>query len=105
MGGVNGKFLRGKNGSVTDAAVPAGSEIYSGDLDARLKKAFLHELCVRPTVGLTEVRRDGKDNAAIAKVITKEFNRCAEVMDQMQFVYHMRTYATACWVSILLHYL
>ena len=66
-----------------------------------MKTAFLHELCARPSAGLTEVRRDGKDNAAIAKVITKEFDRCAEIMDQMELVYHMRTYAVACWVSFV----
>ena len=74
------------------------TSVYSDDLNSRLKGAFLQELCQRPSVGLTEVRRDGKDNAAIGKVIKEEFNRCSEIMDQMEFVYHMRTYATACWV-------
>jgi hypothetical protein len=76
------------------------SSVYSDDLNSRLKGAFLKELCQRPSAGLTEVRRDGKDNAAITKVIEDEFNRCSEMMDQMEFVYHMRTYATACWVRL-----
>lgn len=76
------------------------SSVYSDDLNSRLKGAFLKELCQRPSAGLTEVRRDGKDNAAITKVIEDEFNRCSEMMDQMEFVYHMRTYATACWATM-----
>ena len=95
-----GAKLSKRSGS---ASTPVGnsvgtSSVYSDDLTSRLKVAFLHELCKRPSEGLTEVRRDGKDNAAIAKVITEEYNRCSEVMDQTEFVYHMRTYATACWV-------
>ena len=43
------------------------------DLACRLKKAVLDELCTRPSVGLTEVRRDGKDNDAVTMVITKHF--------------------------------
>ena len=34
------------------------------------RKAFLAELCQRPPTGLTEVRRDAKDNKAVAAVIT-----------------------------------
>ena len=96
-----GAKLSRRNGSVSAPAVTSvgTGDIYSDDLSSRLKAAFLKELISRPSRGLTEVRRDGKDNAAIAKVITKEFDRCAETMDQMEFVYHMRTYATACWVS------
>ena len=77
---------------------PEKTNVYAENLNSRLKSAFLLELCKRPSEGLTEVRRDGKDDAAIAKVITDEANRCSESMDQMEFVYHMRTYATACWV-------
>ena len=95
-----GAKMSKRSGSVS---VPAstnveGSCVYSDDLTSRLKGAFLQELCKRPCAGLTEVRRDGKDNAAIAKVIKKEFDRCSETMDQMEFVYHMKTYATASWV-------
>ena len=74
------------------------TNVYSENLNSRLKFVFLQELCKRPSEGLTEVRRDGKDDAAIEKVITEEANRCSDSMDQMEFVYHMRTYATACWV-------
>ena len=89
-----------RNGSISVPASTSveGSCVYSDDLTSRLKAAFLQELCKRPCAGLTEVRRDGKDNAAIAKVIRKEFDRCSETMDQMEFVYHMKTYATASWV-------
>ena len=88
----------------TAVSVPASnhtgiSSVYSDDLNSRLKDAFLQELCKRPSKGFTEVRRDGKDDAAIKKVIEEEVKRCSE-MDQMEFVYHMRTYATACWVRL-----
>ena len=49
-------------------------------------------------MGMTEVRRDGKDNAAVAKVIKKEFMLKMDVMDQQDFIHHMHTYASACWV-------
>merc|ERR1712038_1343568 len=73
---------------------------YMGDLQDRLKQAFLEELCRRPNIGLTEVRRDGKDNAAVAAVIVKEFNRCSGNMSEADFVYHMRTFSSACWASM-----
>ena len=73
---------------------------YMGDLQDRLKQAFLEELCRRPNIGLTEVRRDGKDNSAIAAVIVKEFNRCSGSMSEADFMYHMRTFSSACWVRI-----
>merc|ERR1719189_2144574 len=69
------------------------------DISSRLKKSFLVTLCRRPTVGLTEVRRDGKDNAALAKVIKKEFMLKMDVMDQQEFIHHMHTYASACWAA------
>ena len=89
-------------------------DIYSEEITQRLNDAFLHELCQRPSVGLTEVRRDGKDDAAVATVIRKEFERSAKVMmgrsggrttllqpymAQNDHVNHMRTFAAACWVS------
>ena len=74
------------------------NDTYTDDLGERLKKAFLDELCKRPSVGLTEVRRDGKDDAAIAQVISKEFHRCVGNMAEAEFMYHMRTFASACWV-------
>ena len=75
---------------------------YMGDLQDRLKQAFLEELCRRPNIGLTEVRRDGKDNAAVAAVIVKEFNRCSGNMSEADFMYHMRTFSSACWVGIII---
>ena len=71
------------------------------DFDVRLKTSSLNELCKRPSTGLTEVRRDGKDNAAIIKVLTKEFNRCHQVLSVPEFVKHMETFARGCWVSFL----
>merc|ERR1711981_1302119 len=65
-----------------------GDDGYMGDLQERLKQAFLEELCRRPNTGLTEVRRDGKDNAAIASVIKKEFERCVDHMGEADFMYH-----------------
>merc|ERR1719384_1045976 len=69
------------------------------DISNRLKKSYLLTLCRRPTVGLTEVRRDGKDNAAVAKVIKKEFMLKMDVMDQQDFINHMHAYASACWAA------
>ena len=69
------------------------------DFDLRLKTAFLNELCQRPSVGLTEVRRDGKDSTAISKVITNEFNRSHQVLSVSECVKHMETFARGCWVS------
>ena len=83
---------------VPTTIAPEITNVYAENLNSRLKSAFLQELCKRPSEGLTEVRRDGKDDAAIAKVITDEANRCSESMDQIEFFYHMRTYTTACWV-------
>ena len=79
------------------------SKDISSRLESRLlrDKKLLRELCKRPNTGLTEVRRDGKDTEAIAKVITKEFNRCINNMSQPDFVNHMHVYAFGCWVSIL----
>jgi len=75
-------------------------DVFSEDLNSRLKKAFLVTLCKRPTVGLTEVRRDGKDNMAVAKVIRKEYIDRMEVMEQPDFIRHMHTYASACWAMM-----
>jgi len=85
------------NAANTDQVKP---DIFSEDLNRRLKKAFLRNLCRRPAVGLTEVRRDGKDTDSVARVITKEFNRCVDSMDQDQFVNHMHTYTAACWATM-----
>ena len=34
----------------------------------------------------------------MAKVIKKEFMLKMDVMDQQEFIHHMHTYASACWV-------
>ena len=73
---------------------------YMSDLQPRLKQAFLEELCRRPNIGMTEVRRDGKDNGAISAVISEEFNRCYGTMNEADFMYHMKTFSSACWVGI-----
>ena len=80
------------------------SKDISSRLESRLlrEKKLLRELCKRPSTGLTEVRRDGKDNDAIAKVITKEFYRCINIMSQQNFVNHMHVYTYGCWVRFLL---
>jgi protein-tyrosine phosphatase len=62
-------------------------------------EAFLQEMCKRPKGGMTEVRRDGKDNAAVAKVIAKESKRCAKTMEKQDFESHMRTFSSACWAT------
>ena len=65
----------------------------------------LEKICERPS-GLTEVRRDGKDNAAVIRVIQEEFKRCEEKkemkMTDLELTSHMRYFASACWVSNLL---
>ena len=65
-------------------------------------KIMLEKLCQRPT-GLTEVRRDGKDNDAIVRVIQLEFKRCEEKgMSGEELCKHMQTFASACWVCCFL---
>jgi len=83
-------------------AVASGSQrdVFSEDITNRLKESFLETLCRRPSVGLTEVRRDGKDNAAIAKVIEKEFFNKMDTMEQAELIIHMHTYASACWAAM-----
>ena len=59
----------------------------------------MDKLCERPR-GLTEVRRDGKDNNAIVRVIKQEVNRCEEGdMPDSELMTHMQSFASACWVS------
>ena len=56
--------------------------------------------CKRPK-GLTEVRRDGKDNDAIIKVIKEEFRQCEEKgLPFEEIRNHMEIFASGCWVSI-----
>ena len=62
---------------------------------------MLEKFCKRP-VGLTEIRRDGKDNDAIINVIKEEYNVCEEKgMTMEEISNHMEVFASACWVSIL----
>ena len=95
------------SGTTSNSTVIISSEgdVFSEDINNRLKKAFLATLCKRPSVGLTEVRRDGKDNIAIAKVIRKEFLHRMEIMEHKEFINHMHTYAAACWVRHIVNYL
>lgn len=44
------------------------------DWSEEFRIQFMKDLCQRPSF-LTEVRRDGKDNAAVTKVIKDEFRR------------------------------
>jgi len=70
-----------------------------GDINQEWKEKFLAELCTRPA-WLTEVRRDGKDTAAVSKVIQKEFDmRSGELTEESRskLVRRMEAYATACW--------
>ena len=62
----------------------------------------LETVCERPS-GLTEVRRDGKDNAAVIRVIREEYSRCKEKkeMSDSELTKHMRNFAAACWVRNL----
>ena len=85
--------------------ISSEGDVFSEDINNRLKKAFLATLCKRPSVGLTEVRRDGKDNIAIAKVIRKEFLHRMDIMEHNEFINHMHTYAAACWVRHIGNYL
>ena len=59
---------------------------------------MLEKLCKRPS-GLTEVRRDGKDDESVIKVIKQEYDKCKEnVMSDQDLGKHMETFAAACWV-------
>ncbi len=66
------------------------------------KQEFSQKLCKRPA-GLTEVRRDGKDDAAVAKVIRAEFRRRLnqeKKLGKKKFVHRMEEYAAACWATM-----
>ena len=71
-------------------------------MGAGWQEAFLKEICQRPQ-NLTEVRRDGKDDEAIAKVITAEFERRAgknKPFGRMRLEKKMRVFASACWKTM-----
>ena len=62
---------------------------------------MLDKICKRPS-GLTEVRRDGKDNEAIGRVIQQEFRRCEESgKSGEELCKHMQSFASACWVCTI----
>ena len=62
---------------------------------------MLYKVCDRPS-GLTEVRRDGKDNDAVARVIQQEFRRCEERgKTGEELCRHMESFASACWVRTI----
>ena len=62
-------------------------------------ETMLSKICERPS-GLTQVRRDGKDNNAVSAVIQQEFKRCEENgKSGEELCKHMQSFASACWVS------
>ena len=59
---------------------------------------MLGKFCERPS-GLTEVRRDGKDDDAIVGVIKEEYQSCKEKgLSDEQIDKHMEIFASGCWV-------
>lgn len=70
------------------------------DWSPKWRDCFLHELTARPK-GMTEVRRDGKDDAVISKVIAAELDRRlaggSDDKKKAKFEAGMRDYAAACW--------
>ena len=72
------------------------------DFSEEWKQEFMQKICKRPETGLTEVRRDGKDDAAVAKVIRAEFRRrlALEKKGKKKFVHRMQEYAAACWATM-----
>ncbi len=71
------------------------------DFSEEWKQEFSQKLCQRPA-GLTEVRRDGKDNAAVTKVIRAEFRRrlAMDKKSKKKFIHRMEEYAAACWATM-----
>ena len=62
---------------------------------------MLEKFCKRPD-GLTEIRRDGKDNDAIINMIKDEYKMCEEkALTMKEISNHMEIFTSACWVSIL----
>ena len=47
-----------------------------------------------------QVRRDNKDNAAVARVIRKEYVAKVDLMSPEDFINHMHAYASAAWASM-----
>lgn len=71
------------------------------DFSPEWQKKFLIDILRRPE-GLTEVRRDGKDNAAIARVIKAEFDRRIKLgpRNKERFTRRMEEFAHACWLTM-----
>lgn len=66
-------------------------------IDEEWRITFMKEVCTKPE-WLTEVRRDGKDDEAVTKVIKKAFREgLATMEDQEVFEAKIREYAAACW--------
>ena len=64
-------------------------------------ETMLKKVCERPSE-LTEVRRDGKDNDAVASVIEQEFKRCEEKGQSGEdLCKHIESFASACWVRTI----
>ena len=75
------------------------SDAWENDFSETWRKKFLEELCQRPA-GLTEVRRDGKDDAVVGRVIKEEFQRRSLGPDgkkKKKFVHRMEEFSYACW--------
>jgi hypothetical protein len=90
-------LCRGAPGTTLTLLLCAGP----ADISEAWKTSFLEELCRRPA-WMTEVRRDGKDNATIAKVIKAEFeNRCEGVdrSTKKKLIRRMEEFANACWMT------
>ena len=69
------------------------------DISEEWRISFLKEVCVKPA-WLTEVRRDGKDDEKVTRVIKDEFRRrfaSLEPRRKRKFVHRMEEYAAACW--------
>ena len=55
----------------------------------------------RPKRGMTEMRRDGKDDAAVGRVIKAEFEkRQKQGLTKKKFEHRMKEFAKACWVTM-----
>ena len=69
------------------------------DISEEWRINFLKEVCKRPDY-MTEVRRDGKDDEKVTRVIKDEFRRRYQTLEprrKRKFVRRMEEYAAACW--------
>ena len=68
-------------------------------------QTFLKKVCERPS-GFTEVRRDGKDQDAVVKVIKNEIKICEEKgMPDNLLCKHIEVFASSAWVCFDFDYL